>query len=56
MEHENLVLSGGAASPPRQKENPTMHDAIIALAFIAMLLAPCVTAAITGKSNSEEAA
>jgi len=33
-----------------------MHDAIIAIVFIAMLLAPCISAAITGGASNEKSA
>jgi hypothetical protein len=33
-----------------------MHDVIIALSFIAMILAPCVVAAFSGDSSEEEVA
>jgi hypothetical protein len=33
-----------------------MHDAILASIFVAMLLAPCVTAMFSGKDSSEDAA
>lgn len=33
-----------------------MHDLILGIVFVAMVLAPCITAARSGASNTEEGA
>jgi hypothetical protein len=48
-----LVLSRerGSTNPPEQKE--TMHNLMLAFAFIAMLISPAMVAAFSGKKNYE---
>jgi hypothetical protein len=40
---------------PRE-DPPQMHDLILAAAFAAMILTPCIIASISGKGSSEEEA
>jgi len=42
-----------ASQPCDRKENSAMHNAIIAIVFIGMLLAPCVVTIF--RSNEDEA-
>ena len=38
----------------RRKEAHSMHDIVIAIIFVAMVLAPCITAARSGAAEAEE--
>jgi hypothetical protein len=42
----------GYAEPP--KETQTMHDLLIALAFIGMVVAPAIVAAKSGAETADE--
>jgi uncharacterized protein YraI len=43
-----------AESLPKEKENTSMHDLLIALAFVAMVIAPALVAARSGAADTEE--
>jgi hypothetical protein len=44
----------GQALQEAPKENPNMHDLLIALAFIGMVVAPALVAAKSGAEAAEE--
>jgi uncharacterized protein YraI len=46
--------SGRSEKTLRRKEAHSMHDIVIAIIFVAMVLAPCITAARSGAAEAEE--
>jgi hypothetical protein len=50
-------MSGSGLQLPNSKGNYKMHDLLIGLAFVAMILSPCIVAAVGGgKGTTEEGA
>ena len=47
-----LILPGAIGSSAEKRHS--MHDIVIALVFVAMVLAPCITAARSGAAEAEE--
>lgn len=48
-----ILTLPGAGRRSAEKRHP-MHDVVIAFVFVAMVLAPCITAARSGAAKAEE--
>ncbi len=48
-----LRVSGGRYTKAPGKENTQMHDLLIALSFVAMVLAPCFVASKSGAAEMD---
>jgi len=54
MPIREMLILPGTLKTLRRKEAHSMHDIVIAIIFVAMVLAPCITAARSGAAEAEE--